>query len=187
MDAPTIVTARLRLRAWEERDRAPFAALNADPVVMEHFPGPMTRAESDAMVDRIHARWAADGFGLWAVDRLDDGRFTGFVGLAPPTFEASFTPCVEIGWRLVPAAWGQGFATEAAEAALAFGFETVGLDEIQSWTIPANTRSQAVMTRIGMTHDPADDFDHPRFPEGHRLQRHVRYRLSRSRWEGSSR
>lgn len=187
MTALTIETARLRLRAWEDRDRAPFAALNADPEVMEHFPALMTQVQSDAMVDRMVARWDAGGFGLWAVDRLDDDAFIGFVGLAPPSFEASFTPCVEIGWRLARHAWGRGFATEAAQATLAFGFVSVGLTEIQSWTIPANDRSRAVMARIGMTHDPADDFDHPRFPEGHRLRRHVRYRLPRARWEASHR
>ena len=116
------------------------------------------------------------------MERLDTGGFIGFTGLSAPSFEAPFTPAVEVGWRLAPDAWGNGFATEAAEAALRFGFETIGLDEIVSFTVPANVRSRAVMERLGMTHDLADDFDHPRFPEGHRLRRHVLYRLDRATW-----
>ena len=116
------------------------------------------------------------------MERRDDGAFLGFTGLAPPRFEAAFTPCVEVGWRLAAEAWGHGYATEAARAALAFGFEVRGLDEILSWTVPANLRSRAVMERIGMTHDPADDFDHPNIAVGSPLRRHVLYRLSRERW-----
>ena len=151
---PRVETERLVLREFLERDRAPFAALNADARVMEHFPSALTREESDELVDRIGQRWAEDGLGLWAVERRDDGAFLGFTGLAPPRFEAVFTPCVEVGWRLAAEAWGHGYATEAARAALAFGFEVRGLSEILSWTVPANLRSRAVMERIGMTHDP---------------------------------
>ena len=179
---PRVETERLVLREFLERDRAPFAALNADARVMEHFPSALTREESDELVDRIGQRWAEDGLGLWAVERRDDGAFLGFTGLAPPRFEAVFTPCVEVGWRLAAEAWGHGYATEAARAALAFGFEVRGLDEILSWTVPANLRSRAVMERIGMTHDPADDFDHPNIAVGSPLRRHVLYRLSRERW-----
>jgi RimJ/RimL family protein N-acetyltransferase len=179
---PRIRTERLLLREWRDSDRAPYAALNADPEVVEHLGGALDRAASDAMIERIVARWAADGHGLWAVERLDDGTFIGFVGLAAPAFEASFTPCVEVGWRLARAAWGHGFATEAAREALRFGFETLGLDEIVSFTVPANGRSRAVMERLGMIRDPADDFDHPNRPPGDPLRRHVLYRLSRERW-----
>jgi RimJ/RimL family protein N-acetyltransferase len=179
---PRIRTERLLLREWRDSDRAPYAALNADPEVVEHLGGALDRAASDAMIERIVARWAADGHGLWAVERLDDGTFIGFVGLAAPAFEASFTPCVEVGWRLARAAWGHGFATEAAREALRFGFETLGLDEIVSFTVPANGRSRAVMERLGMIRDPADVFDHPNRPPGDPLRRHVLYRLSRERW-----
>ena len=179
---PRVETERLLLREFLDRDRAPFAALNADPRVMEHFPSALTPEESDELVDRFGQRWAEDGLGLWAVERRDDGAFLGFTGLAPPRFEAVFTPCVEVGWRLAAEAWGHGYATEAARAALAFGFEVRGLSEILSWTVPANLRSRAVMERIGMTHDPADDFDHPRVSDGHPLKRHVLYRLSVERW-----
>jgi ribosomal-protein-alanine N-acetyltransferase len=164
------------LRRWRDSDREPFASLNADPAVMEHFPALLSREESDDMVDRIEAGFAADGFGLWAVEVAGGPPFIGFVGLAVPRFEAHFTPAVEVGWRLAREHWGRGYATEAARAALDYGFGTVGLEEVVSLTVPANTRSIAVMERLGMTRDPADDFDHPRLPEGHRLRRHVLYR-----------
>jgi RimJ/RimL family protein N-acetyltransferase len=176
---PRITTERLVLREWREADREPFAAMNADPRVMEHFPSTLTRAESDAMIDRILARWRRDGHGLWAVERTEDGAFLGFTGLASPTDAPDLPPFVEIGYRFAVPAWGHGYASEAARAAVGWGFEVLGLDEIASWTAASNTRSQAVMRRIGMTHDPADDFDHPRLPEGHRIRRHVMYRLLR--------
>ena len=135
---------------------------------MRFFERPLTPAESHALVDRIEARFEADGFGLWVLERTDDSVFLGFAGLAVQTFEAPFTPCVEVGWRLARHGWGQGYATEAARAALRFGFEVVGLDEIVSFTTPANERSRRVMERLGMTRDPADDFDHPLLPPGER-------------------
>ena len=173
-----IRTERLVLRQWRLSDREPFAALNADPEVMEHFPGPMTREETDAFVDRIEAHWRDRGFGLWAVEVPDEAGLIGFTGLAVHPF----MPTPEIGWRLAREVWGRGFATEAARAVLADGFERVGLNEVVSFTIPANVRSTRVMERLGMTHDPKDDFDHPRFPPGHRLSRHVLYRIDRERW-----
>ena len=182
MAVPEVRTERLVLRGWRGADLAPFAALNADPAVMEFFPARLSREDSDAFVGRQIAGWAANGFGLWAVERLDGGDFIGFAGLTRPRFEAAFTPAVEVGWRFARGAWGHGFATEAALAALAFGFETVGLDEIVSFTSPANERSWRVMERLGMTHDPADDFDHPSLPEGHPLRRHVLYRIGRAAW-----
>lgn len=180
--ADDLLTPRLRLRRWEERDLAPFAAMNADPRVMEHFPGTLTRSESDTLVARIGGHFDRHGFGLWAVEVAADGAFAGFTGLAVPRFEAHFTPCVEIGWRLAPAHWGQGYATEAARAALTFGFDTVGLEEIVSFTVPANAPSRRVMERLGMACRPEDDFEHPALPVGHALRRHVLYRLRRSDW-----
>jgi RimJ/RimL family protein N-acetyltransferase len=184
MAIPELATPRLLLRGWRDDDRPAFAALNADPQVMQHFPAPLDRVASDDLVDRFVAHWAERGLGLWAVEQATDGRLLGFTGLSVPGFDAHFTPAVEVGWRLVRYAWGHGYATEAARAALRFGFETKGLQEIVSFTVPANSRSRRVMERIGMTHDPADDFDHPRLPPGHRLQRHVLYRLSSDRWRG---
>ena len=171
------VTERLLLRRWREDDREPFAALNADPAVMEHFPAPLSRAESDAFIDRVAPQLEQRGWGLWALEVRDTGAFIGYTGLAAPRFDAHFTPAVEVGWRLARDAWGFGFATEAARAALAVGFGSIGLDEIVSFAAVGNARSRAVMERIGMTHDVADDFDHPALPEGHRLRRHVLYRL----------
>lgn len=183
--APTLRTERLLLRGWTEADRAPFAALNADPQVMAHFPAPLTRAESDILVDRIAAGFAAHGFGLWAVEVRQSGYFVGFVGLAVPRFDAHFTPAVEVGWRLARGAWGSGYATEGARAALAYGFGPGGLEEIVSFTTTTNGASQRVMRRLGMTSDPADDFDHPALPAGHRLRRHVLYRVSAPRERGT--
>jgi len=172
-------TDRLVLRRWRDDDRAPFAALNADREVMKHFPSTLTRAESDAFIDRIEVFLEANGYGLWAVERLDRDEFIGFVGLALASFEAHFTPAVEVGWRLGRQHWGHGFATEAARIAVTDGFERLGLDEIVSFTATTNLPSQRVMERLGMTRDPEDDFDHPGVPIGHRLRRHVLYRLPR--------
>jgi RimJ/RimL family protein N-acetyltransferase len=180
MTAPTIHTHRLYLRLWRDEDLPAFNAMNADPRVMEFFPKPLDRAESDARVARIREHFARRGFGLWAVEIPGIADFIGFVGLSVPAFEAPFTPCVEIGWRLAREHWGFGFATEAARAALDFGFRRLALDEIVSFTVPANQRSRGVMERIGMTRTPADDFDHPALPEGHPLRRHVLYRAVRS-------
>ncbi len=178
----TLTTGRLLLRHWRDDDRVPFAAMNADLRVMEHFPAPLSRLESDALIDEFEARFDPRGFGLWALERRDDGTFIGFTGLAAVPWEAHFTPAIEVGWRLAPEAWGHGYATEAAREAVRFGFEDAELDEIVSFTVPANVRSRAVMERLGMTHDPADDFDHPRLPVGHPLRRHVLYRIDRVSW-----
>jgi RimJ/RimL family protein N-acetyltransferase len=152
--------------------------MTADPAVMEHLPGVLTRAESDALADRFQAQADATGYELWAVEVAGETDFAGFVRLSVPTF---MPDVVEIGWWLARDAWGHGYATEGARAVLNDGFERHGLDEIVSFTVPANVRSWSVMERLGMTHDPADDFDHPRFPPGHRLSRHVLYRLRRER------
>lgn len=176
MDVAELRTERLLLRAWRPTDRDPYAALNADPVVMEHFPAPLTRAESDAHVDRILAAFEEHGWGLWAAEVPGEADFIGFIGLAIPRFEAPFTPCVEVGWRLAQSAWGRGYAPEGATEALRFAFDDLGLDEVLSFTSVGNTKSRRVMEKIGLTHDPADDFDHPNLPPGHRLRRHVLYR-----------
>jgi RimJ/RimL family protein N-acetyltransferase len=149
---------------------------------MEHMPALLTREQSDAMAKRITASFEEARLGLLALEIPDLAPFIGFVGLSIPSFTAPFTPCVEVGWRLARAQWGAGYATEAARAALADGFERLGLAEIVSFTIPTNTRSRSVMERLGMHSDPADDFDHPRLPAGHRLACHVLYRLKRDEW-----
>ncbi|MFD0776114.1 GNAT family N-acetyltransferase [Streptomonospora algeriensis] len=171
-------TPRLVLRGWRAADREPFARLNADPEVMAHFPAALSRAESDAMADRIQARLDERGFGLWALEAAGTGEFLGFTGLSLARFPAHFTPAVEVGWRLARHAWGRGYATEAARAAVAFGFDRCGLEEIVSFTARTNVRSQAVMRRLGMRCDSADDFDHPHLPAGHRLAPHMLYRLA---------
>lgn len=174
--APELRTERLLLRAWRDEDRSAFAALNADPEVTEHFPSTLTREQSDELVDRIVLGHAERGFGLWAVEVPGVAEFIGFIGLAVPGFEAAFTPCVEVGWRLERSAWGHGYASEGAREVLRFAFGDLGLDEVVSFTAVPNLRSQRVMQRIGMTYDAADDFDHPRMPPGDPLRRHVLYR-----------
>lgn len=153
--------------------------MNADPEVMEHFPAPLPRGQSDELVEAIEAGFEVNGFGLWALEVREGGEFVGFAGLAVPGFEAHFMPAVEVGWRLARFAWGKGYATEAARAAVAYGFEEVGLDEVVSFTTVGNRRSRAVMERLGMGHDSADDFDHPAIPVGHPQRPHVLYRLRR--------
>jgi RimJ/RimL family protein N-acetyltransferase len=175
-------TPRLLMRRWRTEDREQFAALNADPVVMEHFPAPLTAAESDALVDRIEAELDERGWGLWAVEVQDSHQFIGFVGLNAATFDAPFTPAVEVGWRLAWEHWGRGYATEGARAALEFGFVDLELDDIVSFTTHANTRSRRVMERLGMRRDPADDFDNPNVPDGSPHRPHVLYRLDRTAW-----
>lgn len=172
-------TDRLWLRRWLPGDLAPFAALNADARVMEYFPAVLSREETDTLASRIEAHFEQHGFGLWAVEIPDVTSFAGFIGLSVPRFEAPFTPCVEIGWRLAPEYWGRGYATDGARAVLDFAFNALGLDEVVSFTAPGNLRSRRVMEKIGMVHNPADDFDHPALPGGHRLRRHVLYRMAR--------
>ncbi len=170
-------TLRLLLRPWRDEDMDAYAALNADSRVTAHFPWPITREESDAGAGRIRAHFAEHGFGFWAVEVPGVEPFVGFVGLGWVTWSAPFTPCVEIGWRLAPAVWGQGYATEGARAVVRFAFGGLALREIVALTAPANLRSRRVMEKLGMTHDPADDFDHPRIPAGNPVRRHVLYRL----------
>ena len=173
-------TTRLRLRCWREADRCAFAAMNADPLVARYLPSTLSQPESDASFDRIQAHFVRHGFGLWAVEVLDGNALIGFVGLARPSFEARFTPCVEVSWRLMSAAWGRGYATEAARAALQAGFDDLHLREIVSFTVPSNLPSRRVMEKLGMTED--GEFAHPSLPEGHPLRTHVLYRLTRARY-----
>lgn len=170
-------TRRLLLRQWKESDLSPFAALNADPEVMRYFPAVLTREQSDALAQRVQAMIDQQGWGLWAVEVTQTQQFIGFVGLNHAEFQAHFTPAVEVGWRLAQSSWGKGYATEAATAATAFGFDELGLAEIVSFTAAVNQRSRRVMERLNMTRDSADDFDHPAVSEGP-LRRHVLFRLS---------
>lgn len=180
--SPQIQTQRLKLRRWRTTDLKPFAALNADPTVMEHFPSVMTGADTARMIARIEEHFQEHGYGLWAVERRASGALVGFTGLSVPNFKAAFMPAVEVGWRFSKEHWGNGYATEAARAALGFGFEQARLDEIVSFTTPANVRSTAVMERIGMTHDASGDFDHPSIATDSPLRRHVLYRMTASDW-----
>ncbi len=183
MAVPALQTPRLILREWRDSDLEPLAANSADPEVMALLMGPIDRAASDAFAARCRDHFATHGFGLWALEAPGQAGFIGLAGLMIVPFAAPFTPAVEIGWRLARPFWGQGYATEAATAALEDGFGRLGLSEIVAYTTPANHRSRAVMARLGMSRDPDEDFDHPRVPETHPLRRHVLYRLSRAAWK----
>ena len=172
-------TERLLLRLWRDSDRLPFQQMNADPRVMEFFPAPLTADASDELFNRAREHLKRHGFGPFAVELLESSSFIGFIGLSIPAFAAHFMPAVEIGWRLAFDDWGQGLATEGARAVLSYGFEALGLEQIVSFTVPANLRSRRVMEKLGMTHDPRDDFNHPNLPEGHPLRRHLLYRIKR--------
>lgn len=185
MPAPTLRTERLLLRPWRHADRAPYAALNADPVVMEHFPSVLTRTQSDAHAASTAAALEVRGWGLWAVEVPGVADFIGFIGLNEPAWEAHFTPAVEVGWRLAREHWGRGYATEGAAECLRFAFEELGLGEVVSFTVVANARSRRVMEKLSMRHDPVEDFDHPNVAEGSPMRRHVLYRLTADRWRAS--
>lgn len=178
-------SARLRLRQWQDDDLAEFAALCADPLVMQYFPAPLSRVESAALIGRIRGHFAEYGFGLWALERQDSGAFIGMTGLLNVSFDAPFTPAVEIGWRLARRHWGQGFASEAAWTCLRCAFVQLGLDEVVSFTTQGNLPSQKVMQAIGMQPDPLGDFEHPRLEPGHPLRPHVLYRINRAQWQAT--
>jgi RimJ/RimL family protein N-acetyltransferase len=180
MEPVYLETTRLLLRGWRDADRDAFFRMNADPRVMRYFPARLSRPESDALMDRIVADLDRQGFGLYAVQMGPAGDFIGFVGLWVPNFEARFMPAVEIGWRLAPRYWNRGLATEGARAVVRHAFGPLGLTELVSMTVPANLGSRRVMEKIGMTRDPADDFDHPKLPDGHPLKRHVLYRIRKA-------
>jgi 3-dehydroquinate dehydratase/shikimate dehydrogenase len=178
-DEPTLRTERLLLRPWQPGDREPFAAMSADPRVMEWFPSTLTAIEAAALADRIEHRFHEQGWGLWAVEVPGSAPFIGFVGLNRADEAVGF-PSVEVGWRLAAAHWGHGYATEAARAALHHGFDTLRLEEIIAITSVGNTRSRRVMTKLGMVHHPDQDFDHPRLPANSPILRHVLYRIGRT-------
>lgn len=183
MSGHTILnTERLLLRPWKPSDRIPFAEQSGDPTVMAYFPGPMTPAESEALADSIEAHFAEHGYGWWAVEEKEGDPFIGYVGIQRCEFEAPFTPAVAIGWRLGAEHWHGGYACEAAIAVLAFAFETLKLDEVVAFTVPANLASLGLMERLGMTYDARDDFLHPHLPPDHRLRHHLLYRLRRDQW-----
>jgi ribosomal-protein-alanine N-acetyltransferase len=181
---PRLQTGSLTLREWRESDRIPFARINTDPEVMRYFPAPLRRAESDRLIERIEAHFAEHGYGLWAVELTpvrpgDPAVFLGFIGLAHATFPAHFTPAIEIGWRLDGRYHGRGYATAGARRVLNFAFDELNLEEVVSFTSVHNLASRRVMEKLGMAHDPQDDFDHPALPSDHRLRRHVLYRIRR--------
>lgn len=171
-----LATPRLLLREWRAEDVAPFAALNADQEVMRYFPATLSAAETEAMLERNRLHFAQHGFGFWAAEAKETGELAGFIGLGICSFEAHFTPCVEIGWRLASRFWNRGLATEGAAALLRWADEVLRLEEVVAFTAVENRPSRRVMEKLGMTRDQADDFDHPRLPTGHPLTRHVLYR-----------
>jgi RimJ/RimL family protein N-acetyltransferase len=178
-------TPRLRMRQWRDADREPFAALNADPVVMEFFGAVESRESSDASIDAWQSQLASRGWSNWALELRASGEFLGFTGLSVPRRVLPFSPCVEVGWRLARRHWGQGYATEAARAALEVGFARLALPEIVSFTTVGNRRSRAVMERIGLR-DTHRNFEYPAFPDGHPLRRHCLYRRTREEWAGAA-
>jgi len=178
---PELRSESLLLRRWRPDDLEPFAALNADATVMEHFPSTLSRSESNAFIQRMEAGFEAHGYSFWALELIEQERFIGFVGLRPVGREMPFGPTVEIGWRLARAEWGHGFATEAAGACVRFAFDELGLPALVAFTAARNWRSRRVMERLGMTRDPSDDFSHPKLAPGHALAAHVLYRLTPAR------
>jgi RimJ/RimL family protein N-acetyltransferase len=174
---PQLTTERLLLRPWRAEDREPFAALNADPAVMEHFPTTLSTAQSDALAERIDSDLRRLGYGLWAVEVPGEASFIGFVGLQETEDDMPFPTTTEVGWRLARSHWGRGLASEAARAALAFAFHELALGEVVAFTYAGNVRSRRVMERLGMRHDPAGDFIHPELSARHPLAPHVLYRI----------
>jgi ribosomal-protein-alanine N-acetyltransferase len=182
MKSPVLHTERLVLRRWANEDRAVFAGINADPEVMRYRLSTLTRQESDDLIEEIEACFDQNGFGLWAVERTEDGRLIGSIGLEVAGDDMPFRPLVHIGWHLAVDAWHHGYATEGAQAVLQFAFDVIGFSEVVAHTTARNERSQAVMRRLGMTHDPVDDFDGPWYPAGHPNRRFVLYRLTEGDW-----
>jgi 3-dehydroquinate dehydratase / shikimate dehydrogenase len=176
MPAPTIKTERLILRQWENTDLLPFAAMNADPIVMEYFPAPLSNEESNQFANKIQKELSEEEFGLWAVEIPNISPFIGFIGLHRADFDADFCPCIEIGWRLAKEYWGKGYATEGAKAVLEYAFNTLKLNEVLSFTATINDRSQKVMRRIGMEHDLTGSFEHSMVSENSPIKPHVLYR-----------
>jgi ribosomal-protein-alanine N-acetyltransferase len=179
---PTLRTRRLLLRRWRDEDREPFAQISSDPEVMRYRLAPLSRGESDRLIDETEASFDSNGFGLWAVQRNEDSRLLGFTGFGFSDFDAPFCPAVDVGWTLARDAWGHGYATEAATAALDFAFDNLRFDEVVAHTTESNERSQAVMRRLGMSHDARDDFDAPWYKPGHPRRRFVLFRVTAASW-----
>lgn len=179
--APTLETDRLILRHWKNEDLEPFAVMNSDPRVMEFFPNPLSEKESDQLAITIQKELVEKKYGLWAIEVKGEASFIGFVGLHYPSFEAHFTPCIEIAWRLAYPHWGKGYAMEASSRASDYGLNELNLEEIVSFTASCNNRSIKVMEKLGMRHDPSENFEHSKLPEGHPLKLHVLYRLGKKR------
>ncbi|MDE0845650.1 MAG: GNAT family N-acetyltransferase [Actinomycetota bacterium] len=191
MSAPLLSSSRLVLRHWRSTDRKPFASMNADSSVMQFFPSMLSTAQSDLFAETQQIGLEQKKYGLWAVQLKDtngsqDGTFIGFVGLSEPSWKAPFTPCIEIGWRLGRKHWGFGYVTEAATEVLSYSFGLLGLAEIVSFTSVLNTRSLAVMERLGMSRKFSEDFDHPRIEPGDALGPHALYRISSEEWAAQS-
>ncbi|HEX2525196.1 MAG TPA: GNAT family N-acetyltransferase [Geminicoccus sp.] len=185
-EATSLRTKRLVMRPWREADRRGFRMLNADPEVMRYFPRPLSAERSDSIMEAWQDHIDRHGWGFWAVEQASDGAFVGAVGIANATFPAPFTPAVEIGWRLSRAYWHKGYAQEAASEAMRYGFDELQVDEIVAFTLPTNLPSRRVMERLGMRHDPADDFEHPSVEAGHPMRHHVLYRLARVDWRATA-
>ena len=181
-EKPVLRTERLLLRPWRDDDLPAIVAMQADPRVTEFLFRQLDRTGCEQMLKRIDEHYEQHGFGWWAVEVVGVTPFAGLVGLLVPWFEAHFTPCVEIGWRLRAECWGKGYAVEAARACLKFAFDQLKLDEVVAFTVPVNVRSRRVMEQLNMVHSPADDFDHPAVEEGHALRRHCLYRISKERF-----
>jgi RimJ/RimL family protein N-acetyltransferase len=177
---PELFTQRALLRRWQAGDLEPCAAMNADPLVMEHFPALLSRRDSAAFIARMERSFEDCGYGLWAVELPGEAPFVGCVGLLPVGEDLPFAPAVEVGWRLARSHWGRGLAAEAASAAIAFAFDRLRLRELVAYTAERNERSRRLMQRLGMRRDPAADFAHPELPVGHPLAPHVLYRLGSS-------
>lgn len=183
MHLPIQRTERLVLRPWRESDLLPFFEINADPKVMEFYASTLTRPESDALAQKIQSEYASRGYGFWAVEIPHIAPFIGYIGLNYWNLEMSFAPCIDVGWRLASAHWGNGYATEGAKEALRYGFETLRLEEIVAMATIGNTRSHRVMERLGMRHDSRENFHHPKLPMDHPLSLRVLYRLTNTEWE----
>jgi RimJ/RimL family protein N-acetyltransferase len=175
-----IETDRLILRTWKEEDLLPFAHLNQDPLVMEFFPKTLAYSETEAMLERLKQKFASDGFSFMAAELKETNEFIGFIGLNKPMFEAPFMPAIEIGWRIGSRYWNKGYATEGAKAALEYGFQTLALKEIVSFTAEINIKSRRIMEKIGMHQDHAGTFDHPVLSDDHPLKKHVLYRIDQN-------
>ncbi|MGD2168756.1 MAG: GNAT family N-acetyltransferase [Chlamydiota bacterium] len=176
MPAPSLLTKRLLLRQWKESDLSLFANINSDRRVMEYFPSTLSKKESDSLAEKIQKELKEKEYGFWAIEVIGVAPFIGFVGLHYPDFQASFTPCIEIGWRLAYEHWGKGYAFEAASKVIDYAFNTLNLQELVSFTTVKNKRSRKLMEKLGMTHNPSDDFDHPKLQKNHPLRPHVLYR-----------